>query len=86
LMRTPYWVILYGIEVWGELATGKHKALRSEKRLVSLTRFTLYATSRGILSISSVPHPSPTLPKEQPPAPGGCHRCRRWSMADRSYR
>jgi phosphatidyl-myo-inositol dimannoside synthase len=42
--RVPYWVVLYGIEVWGDLPTSKRKALRAAQRYVAITRFTLDAT------------------------------------------
>jgi len=41
--RTPYWLVLYGIEVWGDLPAAKAKALRGADRYVSITRFTLDA-------------------------------------------
>jgi phosphatidylinositol alpha-1,6-mannosyltransferase len=42
--QTPYWVVLYGIEVWGNLTATKRDALKGAARLVSITRFTLDAT------------------------------------------
>jgi phosphatidylinositol alpha-1,6-mannosyltransferase len=42
--RTPYWLVLYGIEVWGELSVAKRSALRAAERYLSITRFTLEAT------------------------------------------
>src|ERR1700751_1805748 len=69
LMRIPYWVILYGIEVWGELPPAKQRALRAAQRFVSITRFTLDKTIARH-SLHQQPHAlilPPTLPKEQPP-------------------
>jgi phosphatidyl-myo-inositol dimannoside synthase len=43
LTRTPYWLVLYGIEVWGELPSTKVKALRGAERYLTITRFTLDA-------------------------------------------
>ncbi len=64
--RVPYWVILYGIEVWGELSLAKQKALREAQRLVSITRFTLDATTaRHSLHQPRVLILPPTLPKEK---------------------
>jgi phosphatidyl-myo-inositol dimannoside synthase len=39
----PYWVVLYGIEVWGNLPPSKLDAMRGAQRLVSITQFTLDA-------------------------------------------
>ena len=70
LMRIPYWVILYGIEVWGELPPAKQRALRAAQRLVSITRFTLDATiTRHSLHQPHALILPPTLPKEQLPTP-----------------
>jgi phosphatidyl-myo-inositol dimannoside synthase len=44
IRRVPYWVVLYGIEVWGDLPTSKRNALRAAQRHVAITRFTLDAT------------------------------------------
>jgi phosphatidyl-myo-inositol dimannoside synthase len=41
LLGTRYWLVLYGIEVWGELPLLKRRALRDASRLVSISRFTL---------------------------------------------
>jgi glycosyltransferase involved in cell wall biosynthesis len=38
--RAQYWVILHGIEVWGELSASKRRALRGAKQLVSVSKFT----------------------------------------------
>jgi len=70
LTRIPYWVILYGIEVWGELSPAKQKALRATQRLVSITRFTLNATiARHSLGDPRALILPPTLPKEKTPVP-----------------
>ncbi len=41
----PYWVMLYGIDVWCELAPAKVNALRAAQQLVSISRFTLESAS-----------------------------------------
>ena len=70
LTRIPYWVILYGIEVWGELSPAKQKALRAAQRLVSITRFTLNATiARHSLDNPRALILPPTLPKERTALP-----------------
>jgi len=62
--RIPYWVTLYGIEVWGELPANKRNALQSAQRLISITCFTLDATvARQSLQQSRVLILPPTLPK-----------------------
>ncbi|MGH9687629.1 MAG: glycosyltransferase family 4 protein [Candidatus Acidiferrales bacterium] len=43
--RRPYWLILYGIEVWGDLPPAKARALRGAERYVAITQFTLDATT-----------------------------------------
>ncbi len=65
LTGIPYWVVLYGIEVWGELTTAKSAALRAAARLVAITRFTLEATIKrhALGETPSVILP-PTLPKQ----------------------
>jgi glycosyltransferase involved in cell wall biosynthesis len=64
--RLPYWVILYGIEVWGDLSSAKEKALREAQRLVSITRFTLNATvARHSLHQPRALILPPTLPREK---------------------
>jgi phosphatidylinositol alpha-1,6-mannosyltransferase len=40
----PYWIVLHGIEVWGDLPPAKLQALRHAERLVANSRFTLDAT------------------------------------------
>jgi phosphatidylinositol alpha-1,6-mannosyltransferase len=41
----PYWVILHGIEVWGDIGPAKIRALRGAERFISLTKFTFNAAS-----------------------------------------
>jgi phosphatidylinositol alpha-1,6-mannosyltransferase len=41
----PYWVMLYGIDVWCELAPTKVEALRSAQQLVAISKFTLDSAS-----------------------------------------
>ena len=45
LTGAPYWVMLYGIEVWGELASAKVEALRAAQQLVAISKFTLESAS-----------------------------------------
>jgi len=61
--RIPYWLVLYGIEVWGDLPTSKQKALQAAQRYVAITRFTLDATiaRHGLEQPSELILP-PTLP------------------------
>jgi len=68
--RVPYWVVLYGIEVWGDLPASKLTALRAAQRHVAITRFTLEATiaRHGLDGHSELILP-PTLPKGRPPWP-----------------
>jgi phosphatidyl-myo-inositol dimannoside synthase len=70
LARIPYWVVLYGIDVWGDLAPAKIAALRSASRLVAITRFTLEAAIRrhGLGSPPCAILP-PTLPKQPRASP-----------------
>lgn len=46
LTRAPYWLVLYGIEVWGDLPPAKKRALQGARCFVTITRFTLEATAR----------------------------------------
>jgi phosphatidyl-myo-inositol dimannoside synthase len=66
--RVPYWVVLYGIEVWGDLPASKRNALRAAQRHVAITRFTLEATiaRHGLERHSELILP-PTLPKGRSP-------------------
>jgi glycosyltransferase involved in cell wall biosynthesis len=41
----PYWVVLYGIEVWGELPKEKELALSESRRLISISQFTFQTAS-----------------------------------------
>lgn len=41
-----YWLVLHGIEVWGDLPAAKQRALRGAQRYLVLTRFTLDAVNR----------------------------------------
>ncbi len=51
----PYWVVLHGIEVWGDLGSAKVRALRGAKRLLSVSAFTFgIASSRHGLSDENV--------------------------------
>jgi phosphatidyl-myo-inositol dimannoside synthase len=65
VVRVPYWVILYGIDVWGDLSPAKRVALKSAARLVAITRFTLDATiNRHSLGNPSAVILPPTLAKQ----------------------
>ncbi|HEX4077204.1 MAG TPA: glycosyltransferase family 4 protein [Candidatus Acidoferrales bacterium] len=62
--RTPYWLVLYGIEVWGELPPAKVEALRGAERYLTITRFTLDAmAARHNLKEPRASILPPTLPK-----------------------
>ncbi len=64
ITRTPYWLTLYGIEVWGDLAPPKVKALRGAERYLTITRFTLDATvARHKLKEPRASILPPALPK-----------------------
>jgi len=66
----PYWVVLYGIEVWGDLTGAKRDALRDAARFVAITRFTLDATiKRHALGDSPAVILPPTLPRKGTPSP-----------------
>ncbi len=63
-MGIPYWVILYGIEVWGDLSSAKREALNAAAQLVAITRFTLNVTiTRHKLAEPSAIILPPTLPR-----------------------
>ncbi|MFZ0785874.1 MAG: glycosyltransferase family 4 protein [Candidatus Acidiferrales bacterium] len=65
LTRTPYWLMLYGIEVWGDLPPAKLAALRGAERYVTITQFTLDATAaRHRLKNPRASILPPTLPKQ----------------------
>jgi glycosyltransferase involved in cell wall biosynthesis len=60
----PYWLVLYGIEVWCELPPAKARALRGAQRYVAITRFTLDAmAARQNLKDPRASILPPTLPK-----------------------
>lgn len=65
----PYWAVLYGIEVWADLAPAKRNALKRAARLISITQFTLDATvkSQKLGDIPAVILP-PTLPRHDAPS------------------
>jgi len=68
LTGIPYWIVLYGIEVWGDLSAAKRSALKRAARLVAITQFTLDVT----VGRHALGHPSaiilpPTLPRQSPP-------------------
>jgi phosphatidylinositol alpha-1,6-mannosyltransferase len=63
----PYWLVLYGIEVWGDLPPAKAEALRGAERYVTITRFTLDAMiARQNLKDVRASILPPTLPKAKP--------------------
>ena len=68
VLRVPYWLVLYGIEVWGDLSTAKLNGLRNAQRYLAITRFTLdaMAARHGIKDpqVSILP---PTLPEGYAP-------------------
>ena len=67
ITRTPYWLVVYGIEVWGELPRAKVKALQGAERYLTITRFTLDAMSaRHNLEKPQASILPPTLLKSQP--------------------
>jgi glycosyltransferase involved in cell wall biosynthesis len=67
LTGAPYWVMLYGIEVWGELAPAKVSALRAAQRLVAISKFTLESASarHGLEGCKSV-FLAPTFSIDEP--------------------
>ncbi len=72
LARIPYWLVLYGVEVWGELPPAKLGALQHAQRLITITRFTLDATiARHHLEKPRFSILPPTLPKGDPNPPQG---------------
>jgi phosphatidyl-myo-inositol dimannoside synthase len=66
LTGVRFWVVLYGIEVWGDLPATKQNALRAAQRYVGITRFTLDATiaRHGLERHRELILP-PTLPKRR---------------------
>jgi phosphatidyl-myo-inositol dimannoside synthase len=70
IARIPYWLVVYGIEVWGDLPASKRNALRAAQRYVTITRFTLDAMSaRHGLNEPCASILPPTLPKRPPNPP-----------------
>jgi len=70
LKGVPYWVVLYGIEVWGDLPKSKRDALEAAQRYVAITHFTLDVTiARHRLERRHELILPPTLPKGQAPSP-----------------
>jgi phosphatidyl-myo-inositol dimannoside synthase len=70
LTGVRFWVVLYGIEVWGDLPAAKLNALRAAQRYVAITRFTLDATiARHGLERNRELILPPTLPKRRSPSP-----------------
>lgn len=69
-----FWVVLYGIEVWGDLPATKLKALKAAQRYVAITRFTLDATiaRHGLERHRELILP-PTLPKRRSTSPEPKH-------------
>ncbi|HXX44373.1 MAG TPA: glycosyltransferase family 4 protein [Candidatus Acidoferrales bacterium] len=81
LTRAPYWLVLYGIEVWGDLPPAKKRALQGAQCFLTITRFTLEATAERhnlhepccVLlppSLSASP-PAATADERVPPPPAG---------------
>jgi glycosyltransferase involved in cell wall biosynthesis len=66
----PYWLVLYGVEVWGDLTPAKLSALQDAQRLVTITRFTLDATIKrhALREIPALILP-PTLPRQRSSPP-----------------
>jgi phosphatidyl-myo-inositol dimannoside synthase len=70
ITRIPYWLILYGIEVWGDLSPAKVKALRGAERYLTITRFTLDAmAAKHELKEPRASILPPTLPKPRAQSP-----------------
>jgi glycosyltransferase involved in cell wall biosynthesis len=44
LLRIPYWIVVHGIEVWGDLPPAKLRALRQAQRLIANSKYTLDVT------------------------------------------
>ena len=89
ITRIPYWLILYGIEVWGDLPPAKVRALREAQRYVTITRFTLDAMiARHNLKEPRASILPPTLPKARPPSSEAEHvsSTKRFITPDSAYR
>ena len=70
ITRIPYWLTLYGIEVWGDLPPAKVKALQGAERYLTITRFTLDAmVARHKLKEPRASILPPTLPKLRAQSP-----------------
>src|SRR5580698_6056795 len=56
LFGIPFWVVLYGIEVWGDLPRNKELALQNAQRLISISQFTSETTSarHGLSGIDTI--------------------------------
>jgi phosphatidylinositol alpha-1,6-mannosyltransferase len=70
-MGAPYWVILYGIEVWGDIGAAKVRALCDAEKLVTISNFTFSAAkarhSLTNANVSLLP-PSIDITAEQNPS------------------
>jgi len=72
LTRAPFWLVLYGIEVWGDLPKTKRNALRAAERYVTISQFTLEATKarhglkdpRAVVLPPSLPNGTMRSPEE----------------------
>jgi phosphatidylinositol alpha-1,6-mannosyltransferase len=63
----PYWVILYGIDVWGDLSPSKLTSLQGAQRLLAISRFTFEtASARHKLEESKALFLAPTFSSAQP--------------------
>jgi phosphatidylinositol alpha-1,6-mannosyltransferase len=67
IIGAPYWVMLYGIDVWCELAPSKVEALREAQQLVAISKFTLEsASARHGLEKSKSVFLAPTFSIDEP--------------------
>ena len=72
LTGTPYWVMLYGIDAWCELAPAKVEALRAAQQLVAISKFTLdSASARHGLQANKSVCLAPTFSIDESTAPAG---------------
>ena len=86
ITQIPYWLTLYGIEVWGDLPPAKVKALRGAKRYLTITRFTLDAmAARQKLKEPRASILPPTLPKPAAQSRGKKSPKKRLIAADSTY-
>ena len=67
IFGTPYWLVLHGIEVWGELPDSKRRALASADRLLAVSCFTL----KTVVSRHTVSTKAAILPPAFAPANNG---------------